>query len=88
MKYTNVFKYIIDSYEAYSASALVSAVLIRYIAAGGMTIAGIPFYKNMGVHWTLTILGAISALMAPMPYVFYKYGKWIRSKSKYAINAG
>jgi len=80
-------KYIIDSYEVYSASALVSVSLIRYVVAGGMTIVGIPLYENLGVHWTLTILGAISALMAPLPYVFYKHGKWIRSKSKYAINA-
>jgi hypothetical protein len=53
-----------------------------------MTVVGIPFYKNMGVHWTLTILGGISALLVPVPYVFYKYGHRIRAKSKYAVNAG
>lgn len=41
------------------------------MAADSMTIAGIASYKNMGVHWTLTILGAISALMAPVPYVYF-----------------
>ena len=30
------YMYIIDSYESYSASALASATLIRYVAAGGM----------------------------------------------------
>lgn len=79
---TDKYKYIIDSYEVYAASALVYVTLIRYVAAGGMTIAGIPFYENMSVHWTLTILGGISALMVPVPYVFHKYGRWIRSKSK------
>jgi hypothetical protein len=28
------------------------------MAAGGMAVVGIPFYKNMSEHWTLTILGA------------------------------
>jgi hypothetical protein len=42
------------------------------------------FYENMGVHWTLTILGAISALMVPVPYLFYIYGPKIRGWSKYA----
>jgi hypothetical protein len=58
------------------------------VAAGSMTVVGIPFYENMGVHWTLTILGCISALMIPVPYVFYKYGKEIRGWSKYAVSVG
>ena len=81
------YQYIIDSYETFAASALASITLIRYVAAGGMTIVGIPFYENMGVQYTLTILGCLGALMVPVPYVFYKYGPWIRSKSKYAIKA-
>jgi hypothetical protein len=50
-----------------------------------MTVVGIPFYKNMGVHYTLTILGAISAVLVPVPYLFYIFGKKVRSKSKYAV---
>ncbi|KUJ08846.1 MFS general substrate transporter [Mollisia scopiformis] len=80
------YQYIIDSYEMYAASALASLTLIRYVAAGCMVEVGIPFYENLGVHWTLTILGAISALMVPVPYAFYRYGPKIRSWSKYAQN--
>lgn len=76
--------YIIDSYEVYAASALTFLTVVRYIAAGGMTVAGIPFYRNMGTHWTLTILGGLSTLMVPIPYVFYHYGHVIRRRSKYA----
>lgn len=79
------YQYIIDSYESYSASALASVTLIRYLAAGGMTVVGIPFYENMGVHYTLTILGSLAAALAPVPYVFYRYGKAIRKHSKYAV---
>lgn len=79
------YQYIIDSYEQYSASALASVTLIRYVAAGGSIEYGIPFYKNMGVHWTLTILGAISALCVPLPYLFFVFGERIRRRSKYAV---
>ncbi len=79
------YQYIIDSYESFAASALASVTLIRYVAAGGMVEVGIPFYSNMGVHWTLTILGAISALCVPVPYLFYVYGTKLRGWSKYAI---
>ncbi|TVY18253.1 putative efflux pump kojT [Lachnellula arida] len=85
--FISTYQYIIDTYEMYAASALVSLTLIRYLAAGGMTVVGIPFYENLGVHWTLTILGAISALMVPVPYAFYRWGPKIRSWSRYAINS-
>ena len=39
------YQYIIDSYESFAASALASITLIRYVAAGGMTIVGVPFYE-------------------------------------------
>jgi hypothetical protein len=49
-------------------------------------LTGLPFYQNMGVAYTLTIMGCISALLVPVPYLFYIYGPWIRSKSKFAAN--
>ncbi|PSN67028.1 MFS general substrate transporter [Corynespora cassiicola Philippines] len=78
------YQYIIDSYESYAASALASVTLIRYVAAGGMTVVGIPFYKNMGVHYTLTIMGCISVVLVPVPYLFYLYGRKLREWSTYA----
>ncbi|KAK9311421.1 major facilitator superfamily domain-containing protein [Lipomyces starkeyi] len=79
------YMYIIDSYEVYAASALAFVTLLRYACAGGMTVAGIPFYKNMGTHWTLTILGCISMPLVPIPYVFYKWGYIVRQHSKHAV---
>ncbi|KAL3451994.1 MFS general substrate transporter [Aspergillus insuetus] len=80
------YMYVIDSYDAYAASALGFMTVSRYCAAGGMTVVGIPFYSNMGVHYTLTILGCISVVMTPLPYVFWKFGHVIRGWSKFAVN--
>ncbi|KAF9888557.1 hypothetical protein FE257_008488 [Aspergillus nanangensis] len=81
------YMYIIDSYDVYSASALGFVVFTRYIVAGGITVAGGPIYRSIGVHYTLTILGAISAALAVIPYLLYFYGPKIRSYSKYAVSA-
>jgi hypothetical protein len=78
--------YVIDSYGVYSASALGFLVFTRYVVAGGMTVAGIPIYRSIGVQYTLTILGAISGLMAFIPYLLFIYGPKIRKYSKYAVN--
>ncbi|KAE8167511.1 major facilitator superfamily domain-containing protein [Aspergillus tamarii] len=79
------YMYVIDAYEIYAASALGFMTVTRYCAAGGMTVAGVPFYNNVGVQWTLTILGIISAVMVPVPYIFWKFGKVIRGWSRYAV---
>lgn len=76
--FISTYQYLIDTYELFAASALVSATFFRYIAAGVMVIVSIPMYKNLGVHWSLTLLGCISILMTPVPFVFYKYGHVIR----------
>lgn len=82
--FISCYQYIIDSYEMYAASALASVSLIRYVASGGMIIASVPFYQNMGVHYPLTILGSIAAACVPIPYVFFVYGRIFRKHSKHA----
>ncbi|KAE8419683.1 major facilitator superfamily domain-containing protein [Aspergillus pseudocaelatus] len=80
--FISTYQYLIDTYELFAASALVSATFFRYIAAGAMVIVSIPMYGNLGVHWSLTLLGCISVLMTPVPYIFYKYGHVIRQRNK------
>lgn len=80
------YMYVIDSYEIYSASALTFTALVRYVVAGGMTVVGIPFYENMGVHYTLTIMACISCLLVVVPYALYKWGHLLRARSKYAVS--
>ncbi|KAJ5231826.1 Major facilitator superfamily domain general substrate transporter [Penicillium citrinum] len=80
------YMYVIDSYGVYSASALGFMVFTRYVVAGGVTVAGAPIYRSIGVQYTLTILGAISGLMTLIPYLLYLYGPKIRKYSKYAVN--
>ncbi|KAE8384448.1 MFS general substrate transporter [Aspergillus alliaceus] len=76
------YMYIIDTYEVYAASALGFMTSSRYCVAGGMTVVGVPFYHNMGVHWTLTILGIISAILTPVPYILWKFGPVVRGWSR------
>ena len=84
--FLSAYMYMIDSYEIFAASALTIGAVSRYLVAGGMTVVGIPFYENVGTHWTLTVMACISLLLVPIPYVFYKWGHWLRSHSKYAVN--
>ncbi|EQB52803.1 major facilitator superfamily transporter [Colletotrichum gloeosporioides Cg-14] len=84
--FISTYLYIIDSYEVFSASALTFASLVRYVAAGGMTVVGIPFYENMGTNYTLTIMACISLALVPIPYLLHRYGHRLRERSKYAVS--
>ncbi|KAH7205448.1 major facilitator superfamily domain-containing protein [Fusarium redolens] len=79
------YMYLIDSYDTYSASALGFLVFTRYVVAGGVTVAGGPIYRALGVQHTLTVLGSVSGLMTPVPYLLYIYGSKIRKNSRYAV---
>lgn len=86
--FLSAYMYIIDSYEMYAASALTFVALVRYFAAGGMTVVGVPMYKNLGPRYALTILACISAAVVPIPYALFRWGPKVREKSKYAVSPG
>lgn len=83
--FISCYQYLIDSYELFAASALASITVVRYVAAGGMVVVAIPMYGNLSVEWTLTLLGCLSVLMVPTPYLLYRYGRKIRGWSRYAV---
>jgi hypothetical protein len=78
------YLYIIDTFEAFAASALSIGAAVRYVAAGIMVPVSIPMYRNLGAHWTLTLLGRVSLLLTPVPFVMYKFGGAIRKRSRVA----
>jgi len=82
--YVSSYEYIIDSYKEHAAVALASITMVRYLIAGGMVIAARPMYEGIGVHWTMTLLGCIATILAPAPFLFWKYGERIRKRSPYA----
>ncbi|KAL6702406.1 hypothetical protein ACN47E_002189 [Coniothyrium glycines] len=83
--YVSSYEYIIDSYGDDAAIALASITMMRYMIAGGMVMAARPMYKEIGVHWTMTLLGCIALLLTPAPYVLFMYGSVLRRKSPYAL---
>lgn len=38
----------------------------------------------MGIQWAATLIGLITALLAPIPFFFLKYGARIRTRSQFA----
>jgi len=44
-------------------------------------------YQNLGTQWASSIPAFLSLVCAPMPFLFYRYGKYLRGRSKLATEA-
>jgi len=55
-----------------------------------MTI-GLTFYadmyNNLGIHWASSIPAFLALICVPFPFLFYKYGRSIRLRCKFAAEA-
>jgi DHA1 family multidrug resistance protein-like MFS transporter len=77
--------YLVDTYLMYAASALAGPVIIRSASAAAFLLFTTPMFVNLGTNWAATLLGGFALLLAPIPFLFYKYGPWIRTKSSLAL---
>jgi hypothetical protein len=41
-------------------------------------------YKALGDQWATSLLAFLTVAMMPFPYLFFKYGKRLRGKSRFA----
>ena len=44
----------------------------------------IQMYEALGVGWATSLLGFISCVLVPIPFIFDRYDKQLREKSKYS----
>jgi len=40
-------------------------------------------YERLGIAWATNLLGFLSILMLPIPWVLFRFGHQIREKSKF-----
>lgn len=68
-------------YGIYAASALATNAVARSVMGAVMPLVGKPMYANLGPNWAGTLLGLLLVVIAPIPFVFYRYGGRIRERS-------
>lgn len=77
--------YIIDCYLYFAASALAGNTFMRSSFGGAFPLFARQMFLNMEIKWASTLLGCFAAILIPVPFLFYKYGKSLRTRSKYAV---
>ncbi|KAJ5947211.1 hypothetical protein N7466_000226 [Penicillium verhagenii] len=85
--FVSSYQYITASFENHAASALSSLQMFRLVAAGVMAVLADIMYNNLGVAWSMTLLGGLATLFMPVPYIMYIYGSHIRRWSRHASSS-
>lgn len=78
--------YIIDCYLLFAASALAGNTFLRSAFGAAFPLFARQMFTEMKIKWATTLVGCIALVLIPVPFLFYKYGKAIRQKSKYAFD--
>lgn len=76
--------YLVDAYLMFAASAIAGNTFLRSLCGAGFPLFARQMFEGMGIQWASTLLGCVALVLAPIPFIFYKYGAKIRSKSAYA----
>lgn len=45
--------------------------------------SNLTVYDTMGIAWATSLLGFLSLLMLPIPWIFFKWGPYFRANSQY-----
>lgn len=76
--------YLVDTYGAlYSASAIAANGLLRYTFGAIFPLFIIQVYEKLGIPWAGSLLAFMSLAMVPIPWILYKWGPFLRSKSNF-----
>ncbi|KAI0181360.1 MFS general substrate transporter [Hypoxylon sp. FL1284] len=85
--FISLINYCIDTYSVFAASALAANAILRALFGAAFPLFTPNMYQNLGVQWASSVPAFLALACAPMPLIFYKYGKWLRDRSKYSQEA-
>ena len=70
-----------------AASAIAANTFLRSLAGAVFPLFSMYMFSALGVNWAGTLLGFVALVLAPIPFIFWKYGAKIRQRSKFAPTA-
>lgn len=76
--------YLSDSYTVYASSSLAALAFLRGTVSGVMPLFAHQMFTGLGSNVAGSIIAGVATLFCVMPFVFFRYGKGMREKSRFA----
>lgn len=76
--------YLVDTYGPLNgASAMAANGIVRYILGGAFPLFTVQMYERLGTDWATSLLGFVSLVLLPIPWVLFSWGPKLRALSQY-----
>jgi multidrug resistance protein len=82
--FVSYLNYLTDTYLMYTASAMAANTITRSACGAAAPLFTQYMFDSLGVGGGGSLIGGVAVLLAPIPFVFYRYGEGIRRRSKFA----
>lgn len=75
--------YLIDAFTIHAASVIAASAVLRSLFGALFPFFGLDLYNKLGLGWGNSLLGLVTLLLAPVPWVFRIYGESIRMNPRW-----
>lgn len=82
--FVSFLNYLTDTYLMYAASAIAANTVARSAAGASAPLFTNQMFHALGVGGGASLVGGVAALLAVVPFAFYKFGPQIRKRSRFA----
>ncbi|GLI79736.1 hypothetical protein PoHVEF18_008077 [Penicillium ochrochloron] len=82
--FVGFLNYLVDVYQMYAASAVAANTIARSACGAAAPLFTSQMFAALGVGGGGSLIAGVATLLAGIPFLFYKYGKQIRMRSKFA----
>ncbi|KAG0645429.1 Efflux pump atB ame [Hyphodiscus hymeniophilus] len=85
LAFSGIFTFLVDAYPTYAASSLAANTFTRCMFAAAFPLFGDQMYNKLDYQWATSLLAFLALAMMPFPFLFYKYGRVLRARSRFAM---
>lgn len=82
--FVSYLNYLVDTYKQYAASAIAANTVIRSACGAAAPLFTNQMFAALGIGGGGSLIGGVAAVLAVIPFLFYKHGRKIREKSRFA----
>lgn len=86
--FQSALNYLVDTFQRWGASAIAANTFLRSILAACFPAVVIPLYRKLGTGLASTCFAGFAVFMIPIPFLFYRWGEWLRTRGRWSSNMG
>ena len=82
-----IINYLVETYVQYASSTVAVNTIMRSLGSLSAPLFTNAMFKAMRISGGGSLISGIAVILAVIPFVFFRYGKKIRGKSKYTASS-